>query len=370
MKITLKTSVLQQMVGRSVKGASCNKMIPITELMAIQLKNNVLTLITSDATNYLYIRQDKVQGDDFYVVVRVETFAKLISKMTSEDISIELLEDKLQVVGNGKYFIELPLDEEGQLIKYPDPAHITAENKIITKDSPVEIHLSTIRTVLTTNKAALATTMESPCYTGYYVGDEIVSTDTYKICATKVKLFETPVLISPEMMNLLDIMTEEKIKVSFASDNELIFDTPDCVVYGTVLEGIEDYAITAINALVNEEFHSMCKIPKSAFLGVLDRLSLFVSVYDKNEIYLTFTRDGLLVSSKQSSGTEIIKYSDSKNFKDYTCAIDIGMLTTQVKAQTGDMVELWYGEENAIKMIDGNIIQIVALSEDDRWEEE
>lgn len=370
MKITLKTSILQQMVGRAVKGASCNKMIPITELMAIQLKDNVLTLVTSDATNYLYIRQDKVQGDDFYVVVRVETFSKLISKMTSEDISIELQEDKLQVVGNGKYFIELPLDEEGQLIKYPDPAHRTTDPKIVAAPmDTVEIHLSTIRTVLTTNKAALATTMEVPCYTGYYAGNEIVSTDTYKICATKIKLFDTPVLISPEMMNLLDIMTEEKIKVFFESTNELIFDTPDCVIYGTVLEGIEDYAITAINELINEEFHSMCKIPKSAFLGVLDRLSLFVSVYDKNEIYLTFTRDGLMVSSKQSNGTELIKYSDSKNFKDYTCAIDISMLITQVKAQAGDMVELWYGEENAVKMIDGNIIQIVALSEDDRLEE-
>ena len=81
MKLTIKTDIFKEIISRAIKGASQNKLIPLTSLMAIQLKDDQLTVITSDATNYLYINQDNIAGDDFYVVVQVEQFSKLISKL-------------------------------------------------------------------------------------------------------------------------------------------------------------------------------------------------------------------------------------------------------------------------------------------------
>jgi peroxiredoxin family protein len=103
---------------------------------------------------------------------------------------------------------------------------------------------------------------------------------------------------------------------------------------------------------------------------MLDRLSLFVDVFDKNSVYLTFTNEGLMVSSKQDSGSEIIPYKESNNFKSYTCCLDIDLFKTQVKAYQDDIIEMFYGKENSIKMTNGNTIQIVALAEDDRASEE
>lgn len=359
--ITIKTAKLQEMVARVVKGASNNKLIPLTGLMAIELKNNVLTLQTTDATNYLYIK-DNVEGDDFYVVVPVEVFSKLIARFTCDVTKLEVTDNYLKVVGNGTYKIELPLDENGSFIKYPNPVdfdYVVESNDYIKR--------TTIETILTTEKSALAVTLENPCYTGYYAGDCVVATDTYKIASLAVKLFKTSKLISPEMMNLLSVMTADNIGV-YEHDNKLLFYSPDCVVYGTVMEGIEDYAIDAINTLVASEFSSMCRLSKTTLLQVLDRLSLFVEVYDKNGIYLTFTKDGLMITSKASSGTEIIPYIESKDDfadYDYTCCIDITMLTSQIKSQIGDVVELYYGDDTAIKMIDGDCTQVIALLEDE-----
>lgn len=362
MKITLSTTKLQEMVSKAVKGASNNKMIPITELMSLSLHNSTLTLITSDATNYLYIREDKIPGDDFDVVVRVDVFSKLVSKMTSENISLELNKDRLTVIGNGKYAIELPLDENGQLIRYPNPLKEFVESPEMLPS--VEINLSTIKLILATNKAALATTLEVPCYTGYYVGDKVLTTDTYKICATKIPIFDEPVLLNPEMVNLLDVMTEEKV-CCIRHENKIVFSAAGVTVYGTTLAGIEDFAIDAISQLVDEPFESCCKVSKNELLGVLDRLSLFVGDYDRNEITLTFTDSGISCTNKKESGTETVKYLDSKNFQDYMCIVDIVMLASQVKAQQSDSVELWYGKPNAIKLVDGNVTQIVALSENE-----
>ena len=360
MKLTINTSTLQSMVAKSMKGASCNKMIPLTGLMAIQLLDHELTLITTDATNYLFIHEDKVEGDDFYVVVQAEMFAKLISKLTCEKVSLDLKDNTLMVTGNGKYSIELPLDEEGELIKFPNPM----ENGLhdIQADA---INLSTVKLILNTAKAALANTLEVPCYTGYYVGNKVVATDTYKICGINIKLWDEPALVSPEMMSLLDIFTDEKF-TAMRSGNTIWFESKNCHLYGTLMDSIDDYQIEAIEGLLEQGFESNCKVNKSALLQLLDRLALFVSPYDKNGVYLTFTRDGLQVESKQANSVEVIPYAESNNFRNFTCCVDIEMLHSQVKANTGDAITIHYGEDNAIKITDGNVAQVVALLEDDR----
>ena len=359
MEITIKTDKLPEMVTKSVKGASNNKLIPLTSLLGIRVVDGELVLTTTDATNYLYIK-DKVGGEDFSVTVPVEIFSKLVSRMTCENIKLTVSDNSLTVTGNGTYTIELPMDEEGGLITYPDPL-----SKVTLGDKET-INLSTISAILTTLKPALAVTIEDPCYTGYYIGDRVVATDTYKIASMQTKLFSLSKLLAPETMDLLAVMSTEKIDVAF-QDNIIVFISPNCIVYGVVMENIDDYAIDAISELVDAKFESMCKVSKSSILQVLDRLSLFVSNFDKNGIYLTFTRNGINISSKSSSGVEIVPYSESKDFKDFTCCIDIEMLTTQIKAQATDMVEMYYGLDNAIKMVDGNIIQVVALLEDDRF---
>lgn len=360
MKLTIATSTLQNMVAKAMKGASCNKMIPLTGLMAIELSNHKLTLITTDATNYLYVREDKVEGDDFYVVIQAEMFSKLIARLTCEKVSLELKDNVLLVSGNGKYSIELPLDEEGELIKYPDPFATFGGG------APLEdINLSTVKLILNTAKSALADTLEVPCYTGYYVGNKIVATDTYKICGIGINLLDEPALISPEMMNLLDIFTDEKIKV-IRRENVMVFETQNCTLYGTLMDSIDDYQIDAIDGLLEQGFDSSCKLAKAQLLQLLDRLSLFVSPYDKNGIYLTFTRDGLQIESKQANSVETIPYTESNDFRDFTCCVDIEMLHSQIKANTGDGITIHYGEENAIKLTDGNVVQIVALLEDER----
>lgn len=358
-KLTLKTMKLQELVSKSIKGASSNKMIPITGLMAISLKDSTLVLTTTDATNTLKIVEPKVDGEDFYVVVQADVFSKLVAKTSTESITLTLKDQVLEIKGNGTYQIELPLDEEGALIRFP-------EYKFAGAPSDETVNLSTIKTLLTANRAALAETMEMPCLTGYYFGEErVITTDTFKVCANDIKVFASKILLPSELIDLLAIMDFEKITVSH-DNGKVLFTTPNVVVYGTELDGIEDYPAEAIDAYLETEFKSSCKLPKAALLSVLDRLMLFVSNFDKNGIYLTFTHEGLVINSKRSNGTELIKYQGSENFESFTCCIDIELFKSQVSPQDGEIVEMWYGHEKAIKMVSGKTTQIVALLEDDR----
>lgn len=361
MSFTINTVKLQDMVSRATKGVGNNKLIPLTSLMNIELKEDgTFQLITTDGTNYLYVREPKISGDSLYVTVPADVFAKLIARFTCENVTFTLEDNSLRVKGNGVYNIELPLDEDGNLIKYPDPV-----SKISKKLESTKVNLSTVNVILNSIKPSLAVTMEEPCYTAYYVGENVLATDTYKIASlSNVNIFDEPKLISAEYMDLLSVMSAEKIDVEYL-DDIIIADSSDCVVYGRTVEGIEDFAIDAINGLVAEQSDSVCKIAKTVLLQVLDRISLFVGPYDKNAVNLTFTNEGIQIASKATSGVEIIPYMESSKFNSFYCVIDIQMLVQEIKAVKSDVITLYYGMDNAIKVVDDNVTIVIALLEDE-----
>ena len=360
MKFTIGTELMKDVVARAIKGAGNNKLIPITSMMCIELKGGELTVITTDATNYLYIKEQHVVGDDFYVVVDANQFAKLVSKMTSESITMTIDEKlyTMKVKGNGNYTIELPLDEDGEPVKFPDAIANSDAVDLTT------LNRSTVIAILETIKPALAVTMENPQYTAYYVGDKVVATDSYKIASLAIPIFDKPRLVSAELLDLVAVMRTEKIMVN-VSDTDIVLKTPECVIVGKFVDGIDDFAIEPITNLIEQEFDSHCSVSKNDLLQMLDRLSLFVGTYDKNAVDLTFTNHGLQVSSKASSGVEIIPYMNSENQVDFTCAVDIQMLVNEVKAIQNDYIEIYYGDDSSIKFVDGNITIVIALMEDE-----
>ena len=358
MSFTIKTTKIQEMVSKAIKGASNNKMIPITSLIAIECKNGKLTLTTTDASNILTV-STKVDDGNFYVAVQSEIFSRLISKITAENVTMDLKDTTLEVKANGTYHIELPVDEDGNLIKLPSYSFDSKAKKINIKKEK-------LKSILSANRAALANTMENPILTAYYFGDQVITTDSFKVCSNDAKLFNSPILLSSSMVDLLDIFEGEQI-VAKVSGNKLLFSSGDIVLYGTEFPGIEDFPADAIKAYLGTEFTHNCLIQRSKFLEILDRLVLFVSEYDQNGIYLTFNSEGIQIRSKKSDGIEVLTYEKKLDTDsiDYSCLIDIELLRSQITAQPANTIKIWFGHDSAIKISSDEITQIIALLEDE-----
>ena len=249
------------------------------------------------------------------------------------------------------------------MVVFPDPL----EDCVFDEDETVIINTSTIRTILTTLKPAVATTLEEPQYTGYYFGDKVIATNGFLINSLDVNLFDTEKLISAGVLDLLDVMTAEKISVDFKESedegipNIIVFGSPDCTIYTRELEGIEDFESESITQVIDTPFTSMCKVMKNALLQLLDRVQLFVSDYDEGIVNFTFTKDGLQVTSKMSNAVELIPYTESTKFKPFMCSTDVGLIIKQVKSQPGEIIELWYGDDSVIKIVRDKVTQIIAL---------
>ena len=356
MKIS--TSRFKEAVNKSIKGAGFNNLIPLTSMMGIKLEDGQLKLLTTDMTNTLEIIIDKVAGDDICFTIQADTFSKLISKITSDDVELILNDEVLTVKANGTYKIPLVMDESG-LVEFPD-----IKMDRYKKCPEAEVLLTSIMSAYNINRTSLAKTMEQPELTGYYAGDKTITTDGNVICINDLNMNMGSKLISPQMMSLLTLNSTEKITF-MESKNNLIFITPDVIVEGPGLNGIEDYPIEGIEAYLDEAFPSCCKVPKDLLISVLERLSLFIEPYDKNGAYFAFGRKGITIHSKKDASTEVINYVDSKNFESFTCCVDIPLLKEQLTANPDDTIELWYGNDNALKIISGKITQIIALLEDE-----
>lgn len=354
------TNRMKEAVNKAIKGAGFNNLIPITSMIGIKLSDGKLRLLTTDMTNTLCIIIDKVAGEDMDITVDADKFGKLIAKTTSEDIGLAVNEDVLYVKGNGTYKIPLISDEEG-LISFPD---VNLMEDIKTTDCKTK--LSSVMQAYNINKSALAKTLENPALTGYYCGENVISTDANVITFNGFKMLdcENPILISAQQMQLLTLNTSEDIDV-FMDDNTIQFVTEDVIIDGALMEGIEDFPANEVNAYLDEAFTSSCKVPKDLLLSVLDRLALFIEPYDKNGAYFTFGRKGINIHSKKDASTETINYVESKDFAPFVCCVDIPMLKEQLQANPDDTVKICYGNENALKIESGKVTQVIALLEDE-----
>lgn len=353
---------MKEAVNKAIKGAGFNNLIPITGMIGIKLSAGKLRLLTTDMTNTLCIIIDKVTGEDMDITVDADKFGKLIAKITSEEIDLSVKDDILYVKANGTYKIPLVSDEEG-LVSFPDIKSDVTDTSVWG-----DIKLSSIMQAYNINKSALAKTLENPSLTGYFCNEEmVVTTDANVITFNKFRMLDgdfAPLLISAQQMVLLSLFKDENIKVS-CDPESIVFATDSQIVEGGLMEGVDDFPIEEIKSYLDVAFTSSCKVPKDLLLSVLDRLALFIEPYDKNGAYFTFGRKGITIHSKKDASTETINYVESKDFEPFVCCVDIPMMKEQLQANPDDTVKIFYGNDNALKMESGKVVQVIALLEDE-----
>ena len=356
----IKTEILKEMVSKAIKGASNNKMIPISSLIGIEYLDDTLTLMTTDGSNQLRVIETEVslgiteKQDNFYTIVNADLFAKLVGKTTKEYIELDNNENYLDFKGNGNYKLDIAINEEGEMVKFPD---------IKSKDlkNPISISIEKLKTNLNILKPSVAKTMELPYLTGIYLSNRCVATDRQMMCYIQNDLLEEPILIPSEVVELLDLLEGETVDL-YKEENTLYFITNKIIIVGKELEGKNEYPVNQIGEVVNQKYENQVQVNKQELLEVLDRMALFVSDYDKNGVYLDFKKEGLILRSQKSNAEELVEIKNTIE-KEFNCLIDIEMLKTQVQNIDDEFVTICYGQEISIKLLNKDTITVISLVE-------
>lgn len=358
-QITVSTTQLQSLVNKANQCVGANKLLEITQCIGINCADNKITLYTTDGINNLRVSMPIDSDEELNVVVDAETFVKLINKITSETISLEDFENSLVVEGNGSYKIELKLDDDGNYLKYP------AKTDSVS-DTVGKITKSAVTTILSSLKASLSNNAGS-VYVNYYVGDFVCATDRAMMGMFDYKVFDSDkfntCLLNSVFVELL-ALPDSDITLQYDVDSQTLTAVSDDANFNLTTKinsGAEGFNVEALNKMMAIEQDSYCKIRKRELLDLLDRMSLFVGNYDDGAITLEFTQTHIRVTSLKSTGVEAVNYSESKNVQDKTIKININRLISQLKSYASDSVDLYYGSDLCIKLVDGDVTQIIAL---------
>ena len=359
MELKIKNAVLQDMVNKAIKGAGNDKVMPITELMGVEVVGQDLYLTTTNGDNFLTV-YDKVEAadGDFAACIRADVFAKLITKTTAEFVHLKFENNVLTVKGNGTHNIPAATDEDGELVQIeqagiPAGAAVT-EYTAKSKD---------LKDAFAIGKTALATNNSTECFTGFYFYEHgTVTSDGGKAAFTKKQIFKSPVLLRSSFMNLVPLFGGEDVKV-VETENNVLLHAPGVKAVGNKMAQVAEFPIESIVQFTEVEFPHTVKINKTALLNVLDRVALFIGQYDRNGVRFNFGPKGVLITDLKAASSELLKVEG--DLAEFSVVLDIQGLKDMLSVNTEEAVKLSYGNPQAIKMQFGDTVQVLATQIED-----
>lgn len=355
MEIKLKTQLLQDLVNKSVKGMGTNKMLPITEMIGININGPKISLLSTDGSNKVEV-MGTIEGntESIQAAVAGKTFANLIQKTTTENVTLIFEDNKLTVKGNGTYTFPLSIDEDDDLVKMSSIDVEGLDTKeVLSKDLKQSYDI---------NKESVALTMETPAYTGfYYDKDGAITTNSLKVSYIKNSLFNNPVLLFKSFAALFELFEEETVKI--AENNSAVFViTPSLVIKGQKKTEVLEFPVDQIKTLLDTSISHQARVNKQSLLNLLERVALFITPYDKNNIRIDFTKDGMRVWTIDGNSNELLPYIDSTDQVEQTIKVDITSFKALISSNPDEELLIHYGHSDIIKMSFGLTVQALALS--------
>lgn len=362
MEVKIKTAVLQDMMNKAVKGAGNDKAMPITQLMGIEAVDEHLCLTTTDGENFL-TTFDKAESitEPATFCVSAEMFSKLVLKTTSEFITLTLAKNVLKVKGNGTYTFPLSSDEEGDLISIPRVSLQGLEAVEILG----EVDAKDFKEIYNIGKTALATNNAERVFTGFHLSkDGIVTSNGAKATLTRKKVTEKPLLLSNAFMALATLINSDKVKFHL-HENKVFATGKGLAVCGVCMPELAEYPIESIMEFVGTEFKNNVKLNKTALSNILDRVGLFIGIYDKNGVCFNFGETGVIVADLHGAASELLK-TEGK-IEPFTTTLDIQSLRDMLSVNPDEAISLDYGKKEAIRVSFGNTVQVLStqLEEDE-----
>lgn len=355
------TNVFKQMISKSVKGAGMNPTITSSRLIAIELKENTLTLVTTDGCAYLEVSCPKISGDYFYAMVDVDTFAKLINKMTSEELTLAIEDNRLVVTGNGVYDFAMCFEGD-KLARF-------ADYHFETGDKPYVMNIDVLKSILKTNKATVCTNTEMPELIAYHFGPMgVLTTNRTCACLTKANFMDISFLLPVRTVALMEAFSGTDVKFYVTETNVKIV-SDDVTIYSpkkTETERDKKFPVEVLTNMFSSELSdAYVVLNRNSLISALERLLLVSDKYNQNLLELTFAETFLglrnVRSSNVGSGVETLEYTTNNLKESVIIKLTGTVLLNDLKAIMNDDIKFHLkGSTDPIVIDNENICLLVS----------
>lgn len=362
----IKTSVFRDMLNKAVKICTFDKMLPLTSLIEIEFDEKGISMKTTDNVTTMIIRENVEGLTPARVVVDAAIITALVNKITTEDIELTISNASLTITGNGVYNLEIRVDESGEIVKLP------AINQELANQATKDFDFQGIAERLNICSSAIATGEDAKELGNYYMGEMITATDQLKVSSvSNIESMKSDELFIREEFGR-HLIGLGFAKAKYIVSNETLIIVGENFVLSTTMmldekEQFVSRTLQGVKQFLAFVYNNRVKIKKSVIMDLLDRVSLFVSEYDGKTINCTFLKDNIKVTNRKGTCDEVIPYEEKildDSFIEFSSLLNIEWLKSLLSVLPSEVIEFQFGNnEVAIRIVDGDISQIISLSD-------
>lgn len=330
-KLTVPVQVLKELVTNASKCATNDSDAPLTSLMNIKVKDNKLSVKTTDNKDYMTMYAD-IESEDFEVMVEAKKTTELISKLTSQTVSLTSDGSVVTVLtNNSEHYLQAVSDVGGEALSFNEP-------EVVATGSTCHISLNELRSILLLNKACKGDKSVVPaCAFNYYADSErVITTNMFKACSNPVALADRPTLIPAFIMELALPIADESGIDFYQNDTHIVFESTRGRVVGVKLDSAEldEFPAAPLVDLISSPLATSVQVNRSDFSKALERMCLFVNPFENNKLQLTFGSDTLKLYDTKTKSTERLSYIATQTpiTEDISLAVDGQFLKNQILA--------------------------------------
>ena len=344
------TQILKDMLSK-VNGCKPSNILEITNYYQLQTIDNGIALSATDGVNYITVKHEAQCDQDIDVIVKGDQFSKLIMKTTKDTVDLKVTENYLQVKGNGTYKVEIVSDEI-----YPAPE--------FEGDKIYKVSYDTLSKAITGGKNAKSNVPTDGVLFSYLIRNKFVITaDAIKVYSRDIEgkgLEDLEILIPPTLANLLLVLDVEQVQLVVNEDVTTLQAIGDNVVITGALA--DEYP--NVEPLLAGEYPNVVELDVKQVLEALDRLNLFIGLYDKGIIDLVFTDETLTLATVGKS-VETVPYIHPIGDVEFTVSVNSAYLKDLFSAAEGSNIKLCFGYDETIKLITDDSTMLLATADEE-----
>lgn len=353
MSMKFKTQDLMDAVGQ-LNRLSASKLLEITRYWYIQGYDGVVTFTGYDGSNWL--RYTLEAEGEIDVIIKAEQFGKLIEKTTVDTVTLTPKGEYLEVKGNGTYKVDIVTGDED----YPSFDDKLPEE--LDEGLAKLLKSSLFYNVANVNDSAVSKSNADGVYTGYLLDhNQAITSDIIRVCLNPIQDIGTKLLIPAPLMRLLASITEDKLYLWTFDDEYIYVSTSTIEIYGRIMEGMEDYQDMSI--MDSQEFDGKATLPTAEIQSILERLTLFMTAFDKGTVHLDFGPKQLAIITTKGS-KELVKYTKLEEGTDFSCKINSLLLRDILATVSEDHFDIHFGNELCLKIEANGVTYYLATQEE------
>lgn len=326
MKFEVSTTLLQAVCNKCVRAVSTKDLIPSLKNFLIEVTEQNIHIIAGDSATY--IEKDipcNTITDVGKTSIDAKDFTKLIGKINSDSLILELKDNRLKIsAGKSKFTLKTIAAED---YVYPE--------KLDLDVSGIKISLAQLKTALKMGAITLSKNATEVYFTGYKLGAHVMTTNRNNMTIFDYHVCEDELLITTDIVNLINDLDGEMIEFGYTSDF-VEFKTDGTRIIGNTLCGIENFPPN--NVLENFNYDKIATVLKKDILPVLDRALIFV----KNLGAVELIFKNCMIESKLVGNLDVDTYEEIPYHGDLGMSIkvNVGMLSEICTALETDVIEL------------------------------